>query len=113
MLFIILIIFILIIYFLKNKNKNITQFENTNDINIYNFNTSWCGWSKKFQPEWNKLSNIMKTIDIKCDDPLNENICKKYNILGYPTVIIEKNNKQIVYNGEKTAESILLFVKSL
>ena len=94
----------------KEKFEEMTSEKTT----IYNFNTRSCGWSKKFQPEWDKFSELAKTSlpnvivkDVKCDE--NKEICSKYNIPGYPYVVLEINDKIIPYNGERTAESLIDF----
>lgn len=102
--------FVVITMFLKKK-------ENFGDVNgktkVYNFNTSWCGWSKKFQPEWNKFQDMVKSNpnveahDIKCDDESNESMCKEYNVPGYPYVVIEHNGERDSYNGPRTALDLM------
>ena len=49
--------------FAKNTNE---QFKNIqeNKIIVYNFNTSWCGHSKSFQPVWNKFTESIKVRNI-------------------------------------------------
>ena len=101
-------------------------------IKIYNFNTSWCGWSIRFQKPWtdfteyvndtaNNLSNI-QAIDVKCDNSdnsdnkdnkVNEEMCKSYNVPGYPYVIVEQGDKRTPYQGERTAEALIAFAKTL
>jgi len=85
-------------------------------IKVFNFNTSWCGWSKRFQPEWDKFSNQVKSdptlthvevYDVKCDDSKNESMCEKYQVPGYPHVVIETNGNTNQYNGERTAEALI------
>jgi len=112
----------------KNKENKITnetkeQYEYVDktfsNIVIYNFNTSWCGWSKKFQPEWdkfskhvNKLDNI-KALDIKCDNDVNNiKLASKYNVPGYPYIIIIIDNKEpIVYNGKRTSNDLIEYIQ--
>ncbi len=86
------------------------------DFKLYNFNTSWCGYSVRFQEEWNKFANEIskknnlypvKVYDIKCDNAANESMCRDYEIPGYPTVVIEKNGKKEVYDGPRTADALL------
>jgi hypothetical protein len=96
----ILIIIILVFFIYKvfyttksdsNTDNELENFKDTNApvdddiVKVYNFNTSWCGWSVKFQPEWNKFSEEIKKnsdlknnkeFDIKCDKPENEAVCK-------------------------------------
>ena len=61
----------------------------------------------KINPE---LSHIIP-YDIKCDDNKNEKMCNKYQVPGYPYVIIEINNKKIPYEGKRTALDLLKFIK--
>jgi len=90
-------------------------------IKMFNFNTDWCGWSKRFQPEWDDFSNMVKqnnlsnvsVYDIKCDNPKNEAMCEKYQVPGYPYVVVEVDNKRMPYNGERNANALLNFVKSV
>jgi thiol-disulfide isomerase/thioredoxin len=97
----------------ENKNKKTENFTQNNKTKVFNFNTLWCGWSKRFQPEWDKFSESVKdnpnieAIDVKCDNEENEEMCKSYNVPGFPCIIIEKNNTKTQYNGPRTAEAIL------
>lgn len=90
---------------------------NNNKTTIYNFNTKWCGHSKNFQSTWdnfakgvNMLDNI-QAIDIKCDDDKNHEICKNFNIEGYPSVIIENSDGIVNYNGGRTIDELRKAVK--
>ena len=90
-------------------------------IQMYNYNASWCGWSKKFQPEWdnfttivksdNTLNNMVDVKDIKCDD--NNQICTDNNIDGYPTVVINVNGKSTIYNGPRTSDELMKTLKKI
>lgn len=88
-------------------------------IKVFNFNTSWCGWSNRFQPEWEEFSKRVKSnpklshveaLDIKCDDDKNKLMCEKYEVPGYPFIIVEINNKRTQYNGERTADALIKHV---
>jgi thiol-disulfide isomerase/thioredoxin len=101
----------------QNQKKESEEFtESQNTIKVFNFNTEWCGWSKRFQPEWNKLSEMVaadptlshiQAIDVKCDEDENKQMCEDYKVPGFPYVVVEKNNVQTPYNGERTADAIL------
>ena len=121
------IIFVLIVvYFLFHTNNNqvlVKEEFNSNDnlIKVYNFNTSWCGYSRAFQPVWDKFSKHLKqnnikniqAIDVKCDGKKNEEMCNEYQITGFPTIIIEKDNERHTYNDERTVEKLLENIKKL
>ena len=93
------------------------QFDNSNSIKIHNFNTNWCGYSKQFQPEWDKFSQnkidgvIM--IDAKCDDPksIHAKKANEFRVNGFPTVVAEKNGKTSHYNGPRKEEALIKWVK--
>jgi thiol-disulfide isomerase/thioredoxin len=105
---------------IKDKFSN-SENKNSNLIKVYNFNTSWCGYSVRFQPEWEKFENEIKlinnlsiqAIDIKCDNINNKQMCNDYEIPGFPTIIIEKDGKKINYNGPRTANAIIETIKNL
>lgn len=102
---------------IETKAKTETKENMTNNnpiIKVFNFNTSWCGWSKRFQPEWDKFSaeindpdnttyaNI-EAIDVKCDGgDDNKALCEEYKVPGYPFVVVKNNNKPEQYKGERT-----------
>ena len=99
----------------KEKFAEVSS-ENKTKIKIFNFNTSWCGWSIRFQPEWEKFSNRVKTdptlahvnaIDVKCDNAKNESMCEKYEVPGYPFIVVEIDGKRTQYNGERTADALV------
>lgn len=112
-LLIIVIVLVVIYYFRKNVSESYESLNN--GISIINFNTSWCGYSKQFQPVWDIFTERMqgknvKILDVKCDDPKNENICENLQIPGYPTIILFKNGEQYQFQGERNLEELEKFV---
>ena len=91
-------------------------------VKVFNFNTSWCGWSVRFQPEWKKFENEIKAKgdlshveahDVKCDNPENDFLCKEYEVAGFPTVIIETDGKRGVYKGPREAMELVETIKGI
>lgn len=133
-----LIIGILVLFFFftvyKSENTNIVSStsiktpvkegfaKDNGKIKVYNFNTSWCGYSVRFQPEWNKfeeevksknnLSNV-EAYDIKCDNDKNKQMCADYDVPGFPTVVIEKDGKRMQYDGPRKADAIVEAIQNL
>jgi thiol-disulfide isomerase/thioredoxin len=130
-LIIIILVFFVYKVFYNNSdydNSGAETFEETNadvsngNVKVYNFNTSWCGWSVKFQPEWNKFTeyvsensslNNVKTFDVKCDKPENESVCKDFDIQGFPTVVIEAGGRRGLYKGPREVKDLIETVKNL
>lgn len=86
-------------------------------VKITNYWASWCGWSKKFKPEWDKFeascnSDVSKSthaINFDCGDENNEEAqaaCRNSGVPGFPSVKIEYTQggekKKIDYEGERT-----------
>jgi thiol-disulfide isomerase/thioredoxin len=95
-----------------NNKKNIVN----NKTKIYNFNTEWCGYSVRFQPIWNKFSSMVidpniEIIDVKCDNPDNDELCKKYNIPGFPSIVKVINDNYIIYDGPRTIDGLINFIR--
>jgi len=67
----------------------------------------WCGYCKKFKPEWeiltnnNNLNNKVEFITLDSEKDKEE--INKYKIQGFPTILINKNNKITSYEGSRTA----------
>lgn len=117
----IVILSIVLISVYKTSNSIEEKFaeipsEQNNKIKVFNFNTSWCGWSKRFQPEWdnfqqetksNPLLTNIEAHDIKCDMDENNSMCEKYQVPGYPYVVIEDSNGVRQYNGPRTKDALV------
>jgi thiol-disulfide isomerase/thioredoxin len=112
---IIIILFIIYKYYFSKTKSIVSESYNNlnNDLKIINFNTSWCGYSKQFQPVWDEFAKKMQgkpieVVDMKCDE--KEEMCAKYDVPGYPYVILFKEGKQIVYDGDRTVNELETFV---
>tara|TARA_A100001015_G_scaffold94130_1_gene104661 strand:- start:745 stop:1176 length:432 start_codon:yes stop_codon:yes gene_type:complete len=118
-----LILVILYLFLTNNLGKREEFTESVSKIlSVYNFNTTWCGYSVRFQPIWDKFSKKMaslegvKTFDVKCDDPDDKNVkelCQRYNVQGFPTVIFHKGNKILFFDEERTVEKLENVVQSM
>jgi protein-disulfide isomerase-like protein with CxxC motif len=58
-----------------------------------------------------KESDGIKAIDVKCDDDKNKELCQKFNIPGYPTVVIESGENNHIYNGVRTSQSLRKYLE--
>jgi thiol-disulfide isomerase/thioredoxin len=99
-----------------NQADNSDNIDETTETTIYNFNTSWCGYSLRFQHVWDEFTRVnentnIKIVDVKCDKSENEVICNKYPVEGFPTVLKVTDNNVIQYNGPRTLEGLQEFIK--
>lgn len=90
----------------------------TSKIVLYYSNR--CIHCKNFKPEWNKILEMnnkslngkkLLVKDFEASQTYNDddynNINSTTNISGYPTILINNNNKWVEYAGPRTADSIL------
>lgn len=90
------------------------------NIKVYNFNTSWCGHSVRFQDEWSKFMDMVNVDgespiaeDVKCDKKdceATQALCAKYrdHVPGFPSVLFVLDegleNQRIVGYGNNENE---------
>jgi thiol-disulfide isomerase/thioredoxin len=94
--------------------------ENQGQATLKLFYVDWCGHCKNFKPIFEgELSNAVKQEAIPCKLELvncdeNPEEGKKYNVRGYPTMIFQDQKNDIIeYQGERTANSIIQFLKNM
>ena len=99
---------------------------NTTDANITMYYVDWCPHCKNSMPiydefikDYNK-KNIngytLKVTKFNCtndEDPEVKAVIDKYDIEGFPTIILNSNNQQIAFNAEATKESLEQFVNEV
>ncbi len=88
--------------------------------NLYFFYTDWCGFSQKAMPEWEKLeealskSAVFGTTSVK---PVRVNAEEErktallYEVHGYPTIMLETSSILRVYEGKRSSEALLQFLR--
>ena len=100
--------------------QSVEHMENQNKAVLKLFYVDWCGHCKNFKPIFEgELSNAVQEQQLPCRLELvnceeHPEEAKKYNIRGYPTLIFENENNDVVeYQGERTANSIIKFIKNI
>lgn len=79
---------------------------------IIYFHMEGCGHCKNFNPEWAKFVQGTDMPNQKINASSGDPLIDKLGVSGYPTVvIIEGGNKVETFEGERTSESLLAFVK--
>jgi glutaredoxin len=93
-----------------------------NSVKIYRFHRPSCPWCVKSEPEWNKFKSkcmfkLIKPVDVNIGtaDPSSEEM-RIYNeqlgAPGVPTVVTNKNGSIQKYEGDRTANAYLHWLKA-
>ena len=97
-----------------SKINNSLKSKKCNIIAIY---LTGCGFCQLLHPEWKKAANKMKNangtisyVNTEFQNNLNINTSE---IIGFPYIVAIKNNKQMVYNGERDANSLYNWMSSI
>jgi thiol-disulfide isomerase/thioredoxin len=99
---------------LKNQQNIMKGGSASNNNKLFLFKAEWCGHCKNFKSTWNKLQSDLKN-DVEFvtyDADEHKDIITKYNIQGFPTLILNSGNKMIEYNGQRDIVSLKEFIKS-
>lgn len=92
-----------------------------NEANLYFFYTDWCGFSQKAMPEWEKLEKVLETtpyfgnthvkaVRVNADE--DQATTSLYEVDGYPTVLLETSDSLSQFQGRRTQEHLLQFLRS-
>ena len=119
--FVILLMIVVCSYQSNVIELNSNNFDNIikqYDSILIKFYAPWCGHCKKLEPEFKKAALILKesqsnSVLGSLDCTENKDICNKYDIKGYPTLLYFKNGKSSIYNGERTADGIIFWLNKI
>jgi protein disulfide-isomerase A1 len=103
---------------LDDTNRS-TNDDNMEKPKLVLYYTDWCGYSRIFLPEWEKIKNsdINKLVTFdqyECDK--NSEKCRENNINGYPSILLHKQNGiKISFPDtmQRNSENVIKFVQSL
>ena len=101
------------------ENEKQETFTNSFEKNsVCLFSAKWCGNCTSMMPTWNKFMKENQGINgldiVKIDADENEQVVKKYNIDGFPTIVHLKNGViQSKYAGDRTLKSFREYLKTI
>jgi protein disulfide-isomerase-like protein len=115
-----LLVILLILYYvyttyLKEGFENIDlDNETKSGKHLVLFYADWCGHCKKIKPEWDEAAAEIKDKDkkmlkINCGggSEKEKELMEKYNIDGYPTIILFKDGKPTPYEGARNKDAFI------
>jgi thiol-disulfide isomerase/thioredoxin len=104
----------------SDKMPPVQQAVSVNDkVHFKVFYTNWCGWSKRalatlnsdeFKNKFNEVKDKADVVLVDCEGSGKEE-CAARKINGYPTMQLMKGEKVIDFNGDRTPDGIVTFIK--
>ena len=112
---ILLIVYYVYTTYLKEGFENIDlDNETKSGKQLVLFYADWCGHCKKIKPEWDQAATEIKDKDkkmlkINCGggSEKEKELMEKYNIDGYPTIILFKDGKPSPYEGARNKDAFI------
>ncbi|KAM9839612.1 protein disulfide-isomerase A4 [Aulostomus maculatus] len=100
------------------KDSNFDTFVEGKDTVLLEFYAPWCGHCKQFVPEYEKIAQSLKENDppipvAKIDATAASDLASRFEVSGYPTIVILKNGEPVSYDGERTEKAIVARVKEV
>jgi thiol-disulfide isomerase/thioredoxin len=91
-----------------------------NTARLYFFYTTWCGYSKKAMPEWEKVKADLNTSPVfgkttiepvEIDADKDRKTTSLYEVAGYPTIKLETSSGVYDFDRSVTHDNIMNFLR--
>ncbi|GMT19573.1 hypothetical protein PFISCL1PPCAC_10870 [Pristionchus fissidentatus] len=93
-------------------DANFDAFLTKNPNVLVKFYAPWCGHCKNLAPEYEKAANKLNTPLAKVDCTVETEVCKKYDIKGYPTLKFWKEGGEPTdYDGGRDEQGIIDWIQ--
>lgn len=83
---------------------------------LYLFKADWCGHCKNFKSTWEKLqedSELQNKVEfVTYDADKHSDKITNFGVEGFPTIILQKKDKVIEFNGMRDYDNVKNFVDS-
>jgi len=99
------------------NSQNFDEELKNNPLMLVKFYAPWCGHCKKLAPEYAKAAGALaegkseaKLAKVDCTE--HKEVCNRFNVKGYPTVLMFGNGQHEKYTGGRTSDAIVDFVNN-
>ncbi len=92
---------------------NFTEYVQDSPIILVEFYAPWCGHCKQLAPEYEAAAEKLKEHNIplaKVDATANEDLARRYEIQGYPTMKVFRQGNPYDYDGPRRADGIITYM---
>ena len=99
-----IILVVLVVYYIRQNNENYN-----NRPTVYFFYVDWCPHCKTAKPKVDDFIKNNSNVNVKkinCEKEENKALAQEFNVKGYPTIVLEKNNKRKELETGVSVESI-------
>jgi len=99
-------------------HEKLEEYISPDKTSLVLFYADWCGHCKKLKPTWKECSekakkNGLNMVQINLGEGTEKDkeLSERYQIDGYPTIMLFKNGKAIPYEGPRSEEGFLNALK--
>lgn len=92
--------------------KGTENFEDSSEKSLVLFYAPWCPHCKSMMGDWNRLRKRsmdgLRVVKVNCDE--KPRLAEKYNVKGFPTIILFKNGKRVHFEGPRNYDNFVKFL---